>query len=299
MPPPYPIRRRPRECKTCLPCRASKVRCDRNVPCGNCVKRNQPANCIYGRPPPDSQPAAATTTTPTATSTDAPQLQYAQQHISQSPARSASFNAHSDAPANPREPYPSLPASLRPHNAAPVSSEPISLPQEEWDQICSKVTAMEEIIDSLYKLVRLNNQSSLPREPQRSSQPPPPPPPSSSRPLAEVEREREREREPSPQPQTVYGPSALDPDSVHVGSRSALADILENSRVSDEISQALPKGDLLADLALGNESAAYPFVDLWSSDPFNFNIAGVCGVLPDDQQCCRYFFPIVCAIVSF
>lgn len=73
--------------------------------------------------------------------------------------------------------------------------------------------------------------------------------------------------------------------AVHLGSRSALVDILDKSKRSEDMAQALPQEDLLAELALGNESAAYPFVDLWSSDPYTFNIAGVCAVLPEDQSC--------------
>ena len=75
--------------------------------------------------------------------------------------------------------------------------------------------------------------------------------------------------------------------AVHLGSRSALVDILDKSKSSADTALALSQEDLLADLALGNESVAYPFVDLWSSDPYTFNIAGVCAILPDDDQCRR------------
>lgn len=63
-----------------------------------------------------------------------------------------------------------------------------------------------------------------------------------------------------------------------------LVDILDKSKGSEDAAQALPQEDLLEELALGNESVAYPFVDLWSSDPYTFNIAGVCSVLPDDRE---------------
>lgn len=93
------------------------------------------------------------------------------------------------------------------------------------------------------------------------------------------------EEERSPSPQGVYGSDAMKTGSFHIGSRSALVDIMDKSKGSMDTAAALPKDDLLAELALGNQSAAYPFVDLWSSDPYTFNIAGVCGVLPDDEQC--------------
>lgn len=254
MSPAYPIRRRPRECKTCLPCRAGKVRCDRNVPCGNCVRRNQPSSCVYGRPPPP----------PPESTFSHPQQLLQQQQQQQQPT-----------------PFPSTyPTPLRDANSqrdaseiAAESLEPVNLSQEEWDQICTKVTVMEETLDSLRSLFNSNKSSRAPPPPQQ-------PPSSPTHPESEPEQ--------SPQSEGVYGPNAANTDPVHLGPRSVLVDILTKSKDSDEIGQALPKDNLLTDLALGNESAAYPFADLWSSDPYNFNIAGVCGVLPDDQQCHRY-----------
>lgn len=64
-------------------------------------------------------------------------------------------------------------------------------------------------------------------------------------------------------------------------------DILDKLERSANAAQTLPQEELVAELALGNEAAAYPFVDLWSSDPYTFNFAGVCDVLPDDEQCER------------
>lgn len=95
------------------------------------------------------------------------------------------------------------------------------------------------------------------------------------------------ERKESIRSEGVYGSNVLTTGTVHLGSRSALVDILDKSKGSEDTAQALPQEDLLAELALGNESVAYPFVDLWSSDPYTFNIAGVCAVLPDDVQCRR------------
>jgi len=95
------------------------------------------------------------------------------------------------------------------------------------------------------------------------------------------------ERKDSTRSEGVYGSNVLKTGPVHLGARSALVDILDKSKGSEDAAQALPQEDLLAELALGNESVAYPFVDLWSSDPYTFNIAGVCAVLPDDAQCRR------------
>ncbi|KAG2411555.1 hypothetical protein HFD88_009111 [Aspergillus terreus] len=240
--PTYPIRRRPRECKTCLPCRASKVRCDRNVPCGNCVKRN--FTCSYGRPPPSQPkpPVFSELYRPPST-TVTPQNQSSSYITS---TREASYNADRS------------PEDL---------SETVSLSQDEWDELNSKMQAMEQILSSLDSLFQ--NRSG--RKPSG----------------AERETLGPEEEDPSPSSQGVYEVDALKTSKIHIGSRSALVDIMDKSKGAVETAEALPKDDLLTELALGNQSAAYPFVDLWSSDPYTFNIAGVCGVLPDDEQCLK------------
>lgn len=239
--PTYPIRRRPRECKTCLPCRASKVRCDRNIPCGNCAKRN--FTCSYGRPPSNT---TASTSLPSAASTSHPPS-LPVRHTTAGPSH--------------------VPSSA---DAPSPSSDTVTISQDEWDEINSKMSAMEQLLSSLNSLFQDSS-----HKPGRRKPP--------------IE-------EPSPQSEGIYGPNSLKTGAVHIGSRSALADILDRSKGSEDTAQALPKDDLLAELALGNESAAYPFVDLWSSDPFTFNITAVCTVLPDDEQCrmCVLVLPFCC-----
>ncbi|PYH56007.1 Fungal specific transcription factor domain family protein [Aspergillus niger] len=254
--PTYPIRRRPRECKTCLPCRASKVRCDRNVPCGNCVKRN--FTCSYGRPPPTApRPASfiadqygSSATTP---ATNTPQYM---------PSAAYQPAAHRDPP------YGAGPESASSANQDGLS-EMVTLSQEEWDEINSKMQTMEQILTSLGSLFQAHGA----RKAVHSR--------------SELSQEQEEEDH-SPASEGIYGSTTLRTNSVHIGSRSALVDILDKSKVSEDTAQALPKDDLLTELAMGNESAAYPFVDLWSSDPYTFNISGVCSVLPDDEQCRKF-----------
>lgn len=137
----------------------------------------------------------------------------------------------------------------------------IDISHAEWDEINTKMMAMEQILGSLGSLFQAHSSGRRGDEQTEWGQ------------LARSEG--------------VYGSNVLRTGRVHLGSRSALVDILDKSRSSADAAQALPQEDLLAELALGNESAAYPFVDLWSSDPFTFNIAGVCAVLPDDEQCQR------------
>lgn len=257
--PTYPIRRRPRECKTCLPCRASKVRCDRKVPCSNCVKRN--FTCSYGRPQSNRLPISASLT---ASSTPL-------QSHSHSSFVSPAFPPTYPAPSHDPNDFDALSVTDRPSQASddPDLPEVIDISQGEWDEINNKMLAMEQIIGGLHTLFQSHSSRRRVDHPPQAAPDMP-------------------ERKCSSNSEGVYGANSSRTGAVHIGSRSALVDILDKSKCSEDIARALPQEDLLADLALGNESAAYPFVDLWSSDPYTFNIAGVCAVLPNDEQCQQY-----------
>ncbi|KAJ6167108.1 hypothetical protein N7470_002555 [Penicillium chermesinum] len=195
--PTYPIRRRPRECKTCLPCRASKVRCDRNVPCGNCVKRN--FTCSYGRPPSTKYPIPSV----------APSYTSAQSSL-HSPAFPNSC------PAPPHEgSYAIDNASGASDDADPDLPEVIDISQDEWDEINGKMAAMEQIIGSLHGLFQKHS--------------------------ARRRGVDESERKSSTRSEGVYGSNAMRTGAVHLGSRSALVDILDKSKESAETALALPR----------------------------------------------------------
>lgn len=237
----YPIRRRPRECKTCLACRASKVRCDRNLPCSNCVKRN--FNCSYSSRPPPNKPA----------------ITYASATETSTPSQPFSFSTSYQSSRQQSRPPPPPEHRYDPYtepSGGPVSTddgEVVDISQSEWDEINTKTVAMEQLLGSLQSLFNAHPAKNSDR-------------------ASDVE---------------TRGSGLLKSGPVHFGSRSVLADLLDKSKRSEDMAQALPQDELLAELALGNESAAYPFVDLWSSDPVTFNIAGVCAILPDDEQCRR------------
>ncbi|KAL4987119.1 hypothetical protein BDW68DRAFT_114567 [Aspergillus falconensis] len=251
--PVYPIRRRPRECKTCQQCRASKVRCDRNVPCSNCLKRG--FNCTYGRPPPtliSPRPSIAPESfaVPTALGS-APQVHI--QPVYPTITQDVLYTADS--------------------GLDDSSSDTITISPVEWDELNTKMQEMAQVIESMKSIVQAHSR--------------PPPQRKLTNPLSDA---------PggglgwSPSMQSnIYGSTTLKTGSVHIGNRSALHDILDKTKGSAGPAQALPKDDLLAELALENDNAGYPFLDLWSSDPFHFNIGNVCDVLPDDNQCLKFF----------
>lgn len=284
------------------------MRCDRNLPCGNCAKRN--FTCSYSQAPLST--GATIHNPPQQPSTLSPSQQ---QHILQRDIHPR--NAYPSVTVTPSDS--SIPSvrftpdqgryqyAAENHEAGAdgdgfvgddegddededESSDTVNISQAEWEDIHTKMGAMEQILNSLHSLFQSHSG-------RRRKGPDPPPPPSSSSssftssfeesPPAETEADRERRH--SPQVGNIFRPSPLlKKGTIHIGSRSALVDIFNKSRTSDDTARALPKDDLLAELALGNQSVAYPFVDLWSSDPFTFNIVAVCDVLPKDVQCHRY-----------
>lgn len=299
----YSVRRRPRLCKTCLPCRASKVRCDRKEPCTNCAKRN--FTCSYSQEPlstvaPLPSPSLFNPTTAhhqqrqqqelaqppysTATPSSVPSVQFSSDKITN---QRYNYNVPTTVTTTPgpgdngysgvysRNEYADSQDSLSP------SPDPVNISQAEWDEIYNKMVTMEHILASLHSLFRSHS--------GRRKRPNPPPQENNDNEEETTRREKQQNPHPNLASRTAgYRSNPLKSGPIHIGSRSALVDILDKSNKSDDTARALPKDDLLAELALGNQSVAYPFVDLWSSDPFTFNIASVCAVLPTDEECHRY-----------
>lgn len=75
--------------------------------------------------------------------------------------------------------------------------------------------------------------------------------------------------------------------TVHLGSRSVLAYMvgLQRSQSSRNAAKTLLEENILPKLGLDNETATYPFVDLWSTEPSTFNVHGLVKALPDDAHC--------------
>ncbi|KAL4975885.1 hypothetical protein BDW66DRAFT_63302 [Aspergillus desertorum] len=249
--PVYPIRRRPRDCKTCHQCRASKVRCDRNVPCSNCLKRG--FNCTYGHPPPALIPPRPSIP-PESFAVPAALGSVPQVHIPPAyPTTSQDVLYAAD-------------SSLDDSSSATITISPI-----EWEELNTKMHEMAQVIESMKSIVQAHSHPPLQRR--------------LTNPLPDATGGG-LDRSPSQQ-RNIYGSTTLKTGSVHIGNRSALHYILDKTNGSAGPAQALPKDDLLAELALENDNGGYPFLDLWSSDPLHFNIGGVCDVLPDDNQCLK------------
>jgi hypothetical protein len=242
-------KRKAREPKACYPCHARKVKCDRNLPCDGCVKRDHADLCSYERPSKKRSQAFHESPSIDSAST-APMVDY-----------SAGY------------PYDDAPVSVK-HEPAPARSNGaatggrVSIAREEWDNVRNRLKEMESTISNLR--VGLERVEDAPTSLETGS--------------VQSGDAGSRSKGASPEREGIHAANTLGKGTVHLGSRSVLAYILNNQSGSDQL-QALLEGGILPKLGLDNESATYPFVDLWSSDMSTFDISAVCSALPSDEQC--------------
>ncbi|EEH23223.1 hypothetical protein PABG_05434 [Paracoccidioides brasiliensis Pb03] len=235
-------KRKAREPKACYPCHTRKVKCDRNLPCSGCVKRDHADLCSYERPSKKRQISAqayvaAAAAAATATSSSGGDVGSLQVSTTELPLGQAG------------------------------ASGKVSIPKEEWDNVCAKLKDMENMITSLRAGLEQVDSGQVV---------------SSTIPSATTTG---RSGDSFPEREGIHASNELGNGTVHLGSRSVLAYLLGRSGTSQEASQALLEGGILPKLGLDNETATYPFVDLWSTDISTFDIRAVCAVLPDDEQC--------------
>jgi len=242
-------KRKAREPKACYPCHSRKVKCDRNLPCDGCVKRDHKELCSYERP-----------------------IKKRSQAFRESPAEGPSTFSTSDHPGV--YSYEDNTAQVKAEATqyrptGPNVGSRVSIAREEWDNVRSRLREMESTINSLRVGLERAEDDTTTGVDNRSVQ------------SGDVSS---RSKGISPDREGIHAANTLGKGTVHLGSRSVLAYILNNKSGSDQL-QALLEGGILPKLGLDNESATYPFVDLWSSDMSTFDISAVCSALPTDQQC--------------
>ncbi|KAJ5649306.1 uncharacterized protein N7484_003029 [Penicillium longicatenatum] len=248
-------KRKAREPKACYPCHARKVKCDRNLPCDGCVKRDHADLCSYERP-----------------------SKKRSQAFLESPVGGASASSTMDQPAfYSYDDHPSNIKSETIHsqrNGATIASGRVSIARDEWENVRNRLREMESTISTLRMgLERAEEEPAVTVE-------------SGSVQSGDA---GSRSKGASPEREGIHAANTLGQGTVHLGSRSVLAYILNNKTGSDQL-QTLLEGGILPKLGLDNESATYPFVDLWSSDMSTFDISAVCSALPTDQQCREFFY---------
>lgn len=245
-------KRKAREPKACYPCHARKVKCDRNLPCDGCVKRDHADLCSYERP--SKKRSQAFHESPIGGTS------------SSAAAAAADPNTHYGYDENPvhmkSEAYPAR------SNGTNATGR-VSIARDEWDNVRNRLREMESTISSLRMgLERAEEGPAVTLE-------------SGSVQSGDVSS---RSKGASPEREGIHAANTLGQGTIHLGSRSVLAYILNNKTGTDQLS-ALMEGGILPKLGLDNESATYPFVDLWSSDMSTFDISAVCSALPSDQEC--------------
>ncbi|KAJ5702633.1 hypothetical protein N7488_010181 [Penicillium malachiteum] len=247
-------KRKAREPKACYPCHARKVKCDRNLPCDGCVKRDHADLCSYERP--SKKRSQAFHETP-AGGTSVPAT------VDQN----TLYNYDDHPPQMKFETFPS-------RSNGTNSTGRVSIARDEWDNVRNRLREMESTISTLRMgLERAEEGPAVTLE-------------SGSVQSGDV---GSRSKGNSPEREGIHAANTLGQGTIHLGSRSVLAYILNNKTGNDQLS-ALLEGGILPKLGLDNESATYPFVDLWSSDMSTFDISAVCSALPADDQCREFFF---------
>ncbi|KAJ5908614.1 hypothetical protein N7495_001296 [Penicillium taxi] len=245
-------KRKAREPKACYPCHARKVKCDRNLPCDGCVKRDHADLCSYERP--SKKRSQALTESPIGAASASSMTEQATYSYEGTPSHVKT------------EPFPIRDSGITP-------GARVSIARDEWDNVRNRLREMESTISSLR--MGLERAEETPAALDSGS--------------VQSGDASSRSKNASPEREGIHAANTLGQGTVHLGSRSVLAYILNNKSGSDQL-QALLEGGILPKLGLDNESATYPFVDLWSTDMSSFDISAVCSALPIDQQCREFFF---------
>ncbi|KAJ0419231.1 hypothetical protein BJY00DRAFT_302340 [Aspergillus carlsbadensis] len=202
---------RARKYQACYPCRMRKVKCGRDRPCIECVKRDHTELCSYERPR-RKQAIAELTHAP-----------YKDDSTGKMPVSRISSHANMAA------------------NCGQVSDA-----RGYLDNVCARLNGLEHIISSVRTVLGPVNGMGL-----------------------------------GLIPEIVKTPKS----AVYTQPKG----YIKNNRTSTDCFQALLEGDTLPKMLLDNESATYPFVNLWSPGISAYDISPVCYALLTDQQCKELF----------
>ncbi|KAF7715702.1 Cellobiose response regulator ClbR2-like protein [Penicillium ucsense] len=252
-------KRKAREPKACYPCHARKVKCDRNLPCDGCVKRDHADLCSYERP--SKKRTQAFQESPVGGASAGSSVEQGAYHAYED----------SEVPIKP-----DIGPNFSSRNNGTRPGGRISIAREEWDNVRNRLREMESTISSLR--VGLERAEEAPHIGTDGG--------AGSIPNGDTDSGGKAA---SPEREGIHTSNTLGKGTVHLGSRSVLAYILNNKSGSDQLQTLLEDG-ILPKLGLDNESATYPFVDLWSTDMSSFDISAVCSALPSDQQCREFFY---------
>jgi hypothetical protein len=151
----------------------------------------------------------------------------------------------------------------------------VTLEKDEWERLCGKISAMErnftELKDDLRHVVRARmTGEGSPSEAVKEESPPEPDGPRYVRAMEINEQ------------------SHLTGERVHLGGGSvaALVMALQKSKETQPAVKEVFGNSVLPLFGLDNESATYPFIDLWGYPKGNVErVHELCKALPNDSAC--------------
>jgi hypothetical protein len=217
-------KRKLRDPKACYACHRRKVKCDRNLPCDSCVKRDHPELCSYERPTKKRRIAMANA-------------------MGQAEAGAGDDEKPIIQPAGPN----------------------VTVPREHWERLNKELQQLRGAVNAEERVTpATGNSEGDDQNPASGTQ----------------SRGDEADREGIHAPSTQMG-------TMHLGSRSVVAYMygLGRSNSTQDTAKSLLEENILPKLGLDNESATYPFVDLWSTDSSMQDVNGLCKAIPEDQLC--------------
>ncbi|KAF2083786.1 hypothetical protein K490DRAFT_50828 [Saccharata proteae CBS 121410] len=241
-------KRKAREYKACYPCRQRKVKCDQAVPCKTCIAREHPELCTY-HPPAESHP----------------------------PAKRMNHHGISHT-AGLGEPSNGFSTGVN-YNL----NGTVTIGREDWERLCSKLNTVERSLMDLKSTMRNASDSIAPPPPEnghRHSESALSTPAKSSS-MDPVSRHVNT--------QGIHTTNDLTGHTVHLGGGSVPALVMAlgkgESGSAGGVQQLLGR-DVLPIFGLDNESATYPFVDLWGLPHGSMSrIYELCNALPNDSDC--------------
>ncbi|KAI9833027.1 MAG: hypothetical protein M1819_003859 [Sarea resinae] len=147
----------------------------------------------------------------------------------------------------------------------------VSMPREDWNWLFSRLNTIE---GSLFALKEDMARMAGTYEPSAR--------PRSAQPTTTAPRQ--------PDAEGIHAFNNLTGASVHLGGSSVPALVMNLSKSAHKAEvEELLSGGLLPMLGLDNESATYPFVDLWSGSGHIPGAAELCKALPTDTECLEFF----------
>lgn len=245
-------KRKAREHKACYPCRQRKVRCDLARPCRTCVEREHPELCDYHPPNKKQATAAGSGPAPKAEGSAGPSLS----------------------------------------NLPPANGGTVVLARSDFEHLCQKLDSVENTLEDLRRELRTANASSShQRTPLQVSGRSSPVPQNGIR----TEPAQMRFDTQFSRHTTVNGIHArndLTGQTVHLGGSSVPALVMalgQGDREQPSVQEILGRS-ILPIFGLDNETATYPFVDLWGLAHGSLARAQeLAKTIPTDSQCLSFF----------